>query len=712
MKKNKQNNQLTGQRIWAIGGGKGGVGKSLIAANFAIILASLGKNVVAVDLDLGNANMHTCLGIRYPQKTLIDFLRGDIKNLNDILLDTSIYNLKFISGSGGIVGSANPWYAQKLKILRCLEKLQVDHIVLDLSAGTSYNTIDFFLSATDHIIITSPETTSIQSAFNFIRISLFRKLQNIFHDNTKVWKVIENVLLPYPDKEIQLLNKLMETIKKLSPDSYAEIEKFLQEFHPKLIMNMVIKKDEVKLGWGLKEVIKRYLDINVDYVGSISYDKIIRESLSTELPFIIKAPNSRPTNELFAIIPKILENHSDGNIKEIVQRGVARANETYSNRIVESNNMAVDPSIYVIDRVKAFEPSRDKESIGFFNIKTTPWSKIAIDIGTSNTLIFIKGHGIVLNEPSLMSIDENNGKIVAMGHEAKAMLGRSHSGIKIVAPMESGAISDYTDVKKMIQEFIKNAKSSTILIRPVVVLTIPMMLTSLEIKAVQEFINELGARETHLVYEPFAAAVGTGLPVDVPRASMLVNIGGGSISAVVISLSGIVSYAAERKGSKTLDNTIVRYLRENHNFNIGDQTAELVKINYGQAMKTGRDKKFILRGQNLENRIPQTLSISTAEIREAIKKPVYEMVKVILTLLENVPPELSGDLVERGMTLTGGGAVLKGFDQYIKEQTGIKVRISPNAQTAAVIGAGRMLDDFKLYNKFFVNNIKNHTLKG
>jgi len=390
----------------------------------------------------------------------------------------------------------------------------------------------------------------------------------------------------------------------------------------------------------------------------------------------------------------------------MTEREIRLTSKSYVSRIVESHKMDVDPSIYVADKVKTYEPSGEKGFTRFFKLRASTWSKIAIDIGTSTTLIYVKGRGIILNEPTLMSIDENTGKVVALGHDAKAMLGRSHSGIKIVSPMESGAISDYTDVKKLLQEFIKRTKRSTILIRPGVVLTIPMGLTSVERKAVHEFIGELGAREIHLVYEPFAAAIGAGLPVDVPKASMLVNIGGGSISAVVISISGIVNQASERIGSRAVDNVIIRYLRDRHNFYIGGQTAEWIKINFALAKKITRDKKFFIRGQDLKNGIPKTLTISTDEIREAVKKPLKDMLRVIQHLLENVPPELSGDLVDRGMTLTGGGALLQGSDGLITDATGIKVRIAPNAQTAAVEGSGRMLNDFKYYSKFFVENIE------
>ncbi len=695
----------TGRHIWAIGGGKGGVGKSLIASNFAIILASLGKSVVAVDLDLGNANMHTCLGIRYPQKTLVDFLNGTVQDLNEIILDTSLYNLKFISGSGGIMGSANPWHTQKLKLLRYLEKLHVDHIILDLGAGTSYNTIDFFLSATDHILVTTPETTSIQSVYNFVRICLFRKLHAILRQHNQAWNLVEKAKVPTPDGQIMKIQDLLDTLNDVAPDCVEEFKDFQRTFQPHLIMNMLMKNEESKLGAGLKEVIKRYLNIDIDYSGGISFDKIIRKSFESETPFIIKAPKSKPTLDLLDAIPHLLGNHSSmGALKETTEREIRRTSKSYSSRIVESQRMNVDPSIYVVDKIKSAETQETKDFSSFFSLKASTWSKIAIDIGTTTTRIFVKGKGIILNEPSLMSIDESTGKLVALGYDAKAMLGRSHSGIKIISPMESGAISDYTEVKKMIQEFIKYAKRTTILIRPGVILTIPMGLTSVERKAVHEFIGELGARETHLVFEAFAAAIGAGLPVDVPKASMLVNVGGGSISAVVISISGIVSQSSARVGSNAIDIAIIRYLRDQHNFYIGGQTAEWIKINYAQAKKTGRDSHITVRGQDLANSIPKTMTISTAEIRSAVQKPVQDMIKVIQRLLENVPPELSGDLVDRGMTLSGGGALLTGLSELITDTTGIKVRIAPNAQTAAVEGAGRMLDDFKYYAKFFVDS--------
>jgi rod shape-determining protein MreB and related proteins len=692
------------QRIWAIGGGKGGVGKSLVAANFAIVLANLGKKVVAIDLDLGNANLHNGFGIRYPRKTLMDFINGSVGDLKEILLDTSIYNLKFIGGAGGVVGSANPFHTQKLKLIRCLKKIQADHVVLDLGAGTSYATIDFFLNATDHIIVTTPETPSIQSAYNFIRICVFRKLYASMNRSSNAWELLEKAKIPFANEKISGINDLFGDIEKSDPENLKEFKTFQKSFKPNLIVNMILKNEENRVGLGIRDIVKRYLDVDIQDVGSISFDKIIRESVIMETPFLINAPNSRPTNEFLSLSARILTNNTDGaGLKDIMQREIKKTSNTFSRRVVQSRSLEVDPSIYLVDRIKNGDDGSRKEPSGFFGMKSGSWSKIAIDLGTANTRIFVNGRSIVLDEPSCMSIDENSGGIVALGHESRAMLGRSHTGISIVTPMEAGIISNYTDVKKMINEFLRVAKRSTILIRPGFILTIPSGLTNVEKRAFVEFIKDLGAREVHLVYEPLAAAIGAGLPVDMPSASMLVNFGAGSTSASIISLGGIVTSSSQRIGGITIDTAIIRYYREKHNFLIGDLTAEWIKIHYGQASKIMKDKKFQIRGQHLAEGIPRTLDTSTEEVREAVAKTVDDMVMVILHLLEKVPPELSSDLVNTGMTLSGGGAYLAGLDSLIRERTGLKTSIALNAQTAAVEGIGRMLDDFRSYSKFFAD---------
>jgi rod shape-determining protein MreB and related proteins len=703
--KNIQNHR---QRIWAVGSGKGGVGKSQFAANLSILLANLDQSVVGVDLDLGNANMHTFLGIKYPQKTLIDFVTGKIKDLNEIIIDTPIYNLKLICGSSGVVGSANSVHAQKLKLIRYLENLHVDNVVVDLGAGTSYNTIDFFLSATDHIVVTTPDTIALQSIYNFLRICVFRKLHSIFRKNWKTNEILEKAKIPTANGVNVKVQTILEDLHKIDPEGVKKFREFQKNFKPWLIVNMLLKKSENRLGFGIKEVVKRYLDIDVEYVGSISYDNEIRESLSIGVPHIINSPRAISSTEVFSIIPKIIGDASNRNfMKETIHRELSSTRKTYNQRIIEHDNLDIDPSIYAVDKIKKTGevPEKNDTSDFFKMIKPASWSTIAIDLGTSSTLIFVKGRGVILNEPSIMSIEENTGKIVALGSEAKAMTGRVHSGIRIVSPLEHGAIQDYADVKMMILEFIKRAKKSAIFIRPAVVLTIKPNLTSVEKRAFSEFIKGIGAREVHLIYEPLASAIGAGLPVDIPKASMLVNIGGGSITAIVISISGIVAIASERVGGKMIDASITRYLREKHNFIIGDQTAEWIKINFGQAMKIKRDNVFKVRGQDIEQGIPLAMSINTAEIREAISKPVERMVKVIRDLLEEVPPELSGDLVDRGMVLTGGGAFLKGFDTLVAERTGIKVTVAHNALTATVEGAGRILEDMNMYKKFFIEEI-------
>lgn len=690
------------QRIWAVGGGKGGVGKSLVAANLSVVLANLGGKVIAVDLDLGNANMHTYLGVRYPRRTVVDFINGSVQDLNELILDTSLYNLKFISGSGGIVGAANPGHAQKLKLLRYLEHLRVDHIVIDLGAGTSYNTIDFFLNATDHIIVTTPETPAVQSAYNFIRICLFRILYAVTSRSAAARQVIERAKAPAPGGKVLGITDIIAEIKRAAPACIEEYETFHRRFNPSLVVNMVLKEEENRVGHGIREVVRRFLDVDLNYAGSISFDRIVRDSVMAEIPFILNSPTAKPSNEFASVAARILGNGDENRMQEIVQREVRRAGKNYAERVVQPAPMEVDPSLYLADRVRKLSPDESREPSSFFHFRSGSWSRIAIDLGTSSTRIFVKGRGVILNEPSLLSVDENSGKIVAVGHDAKAMLGRSHSGISVIAPMESGAISDYSDVKRLVNEFIRVAKRTSILIRPGVVLTVPPNLTPVEKRAVLEFIKDLGAREVHLVYEPLAAAIGAGLPVDIPSASMVVNIGAGAVSAAVIATGGIVAITSDRTGGNAVNTAIVRYLRDRHFFSIGDQTAEWVKINFGQALKTGRDRRIELRGLDLTRSVPRILAISTAEIRDAIAKPVEDTVRVILRLLERVPPELSGDLVDRGAVLTGGGALLDGLDLLIRERTGIPVRIAPNALTAAAEGAGRMLDDFPLYRRFFV----------
>ncbi len=696
---------MAGQRIWAVGGGKGGVGKSLVAANLAVVLANLGGKVIAVDLDLGNANMHTYLGIRYPRRTIVDFFSGSAQDLHELLTDTSLYNLKFISGSSGIVGSANLGHAQKLKLIRYLDRLRVDHIILDLGAGTSYNTIDFFLGATDHIIVTTPETPALQSAYNFTRICVFRQLYTSASQSLPARNILERAKIPTPSGKVPSIADIVAEMERDAPEIAQNFHEFQRRFRPSLVVNMLLKDEESRVGRGIRDLVKRFLDIELDYAGGISFDKVIRESVTAEIPYILNHPNAKPSSEFCSAAARLLRDGDPDRISEIVQRELRRTGKAYADRVVQSRNMDVDPSVYLADRVRNGAPEERKESSGLFAFKSGSWSRIAIDLGTCGTRLFVKGRGIILNEPSLLSLDEGSGKVVAVGHDAKAMLGRSHSGISVIAPLECGAISDYTDVKRMVNEFIRIAKRSAILIRPGVIITVPPKLTPVEKRAVREFIKDLGAREIHLVYEPMAAAIGVGMPVDIPSASMVVNIGAGSVSTAIISTGGIVAMASERSGGNAIDSAIVRYLRDRHNFSIGNQTAEWVKIHFGQALKTERDRRIEIRGQDLSRSIPGILTIGTAEIREAISRPVEEIVRVTLRLLERVPPELSADLVDRGMTLTGGGAHLSGLDLLIRERTGIPVRVAPNALTAAVEGAGRMLENFSLYRKFFVETV-------
>ena len=695
----------TERSIWAVASGKGGVGKSLVSANFAICLACLRESVIAIDLDLGNTNLHSYLGIKYPLRTLANFFAGDVSDINEIAYDTPIYNLKLIPGAGGILGTSNPAHAQKLKLIRYIEHLQAENILLDLSAGSSYNTIDFYLSANSHILVVTPEPTSIQSSYNFLRICLFRKLNLIFANTSAALETIDREKNPAVGGEIFKMETLLGRLEKIDPYGVAEFRSFQRRFRPHVVFNMIMKNQEVKYGYGFCDVVKKFLDIPARFAGSLPYETGIRDSLSAGIPHVIYTPRSPFSQSLMTLSETLLDGSIHKSlVQETLKREIPRFGRSYQQRIVEPVRRNVDPSVDAAIRVQDAAVMEKTDSRPSWSFAANSWSKIAIDLGTTYTRIFVNGRGIILNEPSLICLEENTGKIVALGLEAKSMTGRAHSGINVLSPLESSAITDYTDVKRMVMEFMRQAKRSTILIRPGVLLTIQPGLTSLEKRAFLDFIKELGAREVHLVYQPLAAAIGAGLPVDVPRASMVVNIGGGSITAIVISLSGIVAMASDKVGGKQIDNHIIRYLRENHNFCIGEQTAEWIKINYGQAMKVGRDSKIDIRGQDIIMGVPDTLSISTAEIREAISKPITKMLNVIRDLLERVPPELSADLVDRGMTLTGGGSLLTGLDRLITEKTGLTAKIAPNALTATIEGAGRMLADFNSFSRFFVQD--------
>lgn len=329
---------------------------------------------------------------------------------------------------------------------------------------------------------------------------------------------------------------------------------------------------------------------------------------------------------------------------------------------------------------------------------------IAIDLGTANTLVYVKGHGIVCNEPSIVAVRRHGGnnKAFAVGREAKLMLGRTPSDVSAIRPLRDGVIADFEVAEAMIRYFIQKTHNRKTLLRPRIIVGIPFGITEVEKRAVRESAESAGGREVYLIEEPMAAAIGSGLPVTEPTGSMVVDIGGGTTEVAVISISGVVVSESIRVGGDKMDEAIVAYLKRKHNLLIGDRTAEQVKIAVGTASQdyaSTEKRRMEIRGRDLLTGLPKTLVAEEDEIREALQETVYQIVAAIKSALERTPPELAADIMDRGILLTGGGALLSNLDQLIFEETRLPVIIAQNPMTSVVLGAGKALDDLELFRK-------------
>jgi len=292
---------------------------------------------------------------------------------------------------------------------------------------------------------------------------------------------------------------------------------------------------------------------------------------------------------------------------------------------------------------------------------------IAIDLGTANTLVYIKGNGIVLNEPSVVAVDQKTKKVYAVGAEAKAMLGKTPAHIVAIRPMKDGVIADFEITEVMLREFIRKAQKKRFFIRPRVVVAVPSGITEVERRAVTDSAQNAGAREVYLVSEPVASAIGVGLPVDKPSGNMVIDIGGGTTEIAVIALNGIVTDMSIRVAGDEMDEAIVLHIKKAYNLLIGDQTAEHVKMVIGSATKLKKEEEMEIKGRDLVSGIPKTLKISSVEVREALAEPLSQIVAAVRQALEQTPPELAADIVDRGIVMTGGGALLRGIDVLLKE---------------------------------------------
>jgi rod shape-determining protein MreB len=330
-------------------------------------------------------------------------------------------------------------------------------------------------------------------------------------------------------------------------------------------------------------------------------------------------------------------------------------------------------------------------------------SDLAIDLGTANTLVYAKGKGIVVNEPSIVAINKNTGEVEAVGKEAKEMLGRTPGNIVAIKPMKDGVIADFKVTERMLNYFIQKAHGRKMLVHPRIVIGVPSEITQVEKRAVMDSAYRAKASEVHLVEQAMMAAIGAGLPITEPSGNMVVDIGGGTTDVAVISLSGIVYSRSVRVAGNEMDEAVTRYLKRKYNLLIGERSAETIKMEIGSAYPLDKPITAEVRGRNLIEGIPRTVTVNDSEIREALSECVATIVNAIRAALERTPPELSADISDRGIVLTGGGALLRNLDKRIREETGLPVSIADDPLASVVLGTGRMLSDFRLLRKISID---------
>ncbi|NMM64532.1 rod shape-determining protein [Clostridium sp. P21] len=326
--------------------------------------------------------------------------------------------------------------------------------------------------------------------------------------------------------------------------------------------------------------------------------------------------------------------------------------------------------------------------MGFFGISRD----MGIDLGTANTLIYVKGKGIVLSEPSVVAINSDVKKVLAVGEEAKQMIGRTPGNIVAIRPLKDGVIADYDVTQTMLKKFIEKVSPKSAFTSPRIVICFPSGVTEVEKRAIDEATKQAGAREVLLMEEPMAAAIGAGLPVNEPTGSMIVDIGGGTTEVAIISLGGIVTSKSLRVAGDELDHAIINYIKKEYSLMIGERTAENVKINLGSAFDIGEDETMEIKGRDLISGLPKVVNITESEVREALKEPVSQIIDSIKTTLEKTPPELASDVMDKGIMLAGGGAMLKGLDQLINKETHMPVHIAESPLDCVALGAGKALD--------------------
>ncbi len=328
---------------------------------------------------------------------------------------------------------------------------------------------------------------------------------------------------------------------------------------------------------------------------------------------------------------------------------------------------------------------------------------MGIDLGTATTLVFVKGEGVVLCEPSVVAIERGTSNILAVGEEAKRMLGRTPGNIIAIRPMKDGVIADFDITEAMLRYFIKKVHHRRVLVRPRIVIAIPSGITEVEKRAVKDSAERAGAREVFLIEEPIAAAIGVGLPIQEPQGNMIIDIGGGTTEIAVISLAGSVFSKSIRIGGDEMDEAIIEYLKKTYNLMVGECTAEQVKIKIGSAYPLEEEMSLEVRGRDLVAGLPKAVTVTSEEIREALQEPLRAILEVTKISLERTPPELAADLIDHGIVMAGGGSLLKGIDKLISEETGLPVHIAEDPLTAVACGTGIVLDEIRYLKKVTVS---------
>jgi rod shape-determining protein MreB len=327
---------------------------------------------------------------------------------------------------------------------------------------------------------------------------------------------------------------------------------------------------------------------------------------------------------------------------------------------------------------------------------------MGIDLGTANTLVHVKGRGIVLREPSVVAIQRDTGDVLAVGEEAKQMIGRTPGNIVAIRPMKDGVIADFDVTQSMLKYFIAKSMATRSFVRPRVVVAVPSGVTEVEKRAVIDATLQAGAREAYLIEEPMAAAIGAGLPVHEPTGNMVVDIGGGTTEVAVISLGGIVTSRSIRVGGDEMDEAIVQYIKRTYNLMIGERTAEEIKITIGSAL-TVDDKRMDIRGRDLVTGLPKTLTITSEEVQRALTEPVFSIIEAVKVTLEKTPPELASDIMDRGIVMTGGGSLLRGLDKLLYQETGMPVHIAEETLSCVALGTGKALESLDVLKRILVS---------